>query len=833
VSSKIDKYAGNVEHARGRRILAALVIALMSGAIVAATATAIVSTTNRVSRASTRSLSGQIAKCRKKFPGTTKGQRKAKHRCIEKAKETSQEGGHHGHKNPGGSTGSNPPSIPTPTPTPSPTPSPTIPDTAIDSAPPGLIARRDIRFSFHSDPSGDSFQCSLNGAAWSACASPKTYSSLADGSYEFAVRALDGESVDPTPATASLKVEATPPQTTITSSPSGRIPIGTVSVDFSSNQVDASFECSLDGQSFSSCASPYELPSPSPGPHDLEVRAVNAAGVADPSPDSAAWSSVEARHDLCGSIGHDTTIGPDYAAVYVLTCHVAVEEGVTLSVEPGAIVKGGPFNDSCDPPFGIHCALFVAGILHAVGTPAEPITFTSINDNSIGGSTGSGSPQAGDWEGIASYGGEATIDLEHARVDYATTGVWAYGEGTTVVKDDAFASQSESAAVIADSASAPTLEDNSSNGSGAGHAAYSVESSVLDADLLGANSASGDGIPVVQIAGSLGKSSTLAAQPASWEVGREPGSGPLSVPAGKTLTVAPGAIVKGGPFNDSCDPPFGIHCALFVAGTLHAVGTPAEPITFTSINDNSIGGSTGSGSPQAGDWEGIASYGGEATIDLEHARVDYATTGVWAYGEGGAAVRGELTHNSSDIRTCDWNSNCSVDAAYVDWGVEEGPASPELVCGAVAISPYLHDGSTHETGSIPKNCDGSPNPWEALDTGQQSFNEGVAQTESTCAELGDDVCEVISSAFSCLSGAFDLGASQLPFALPNPFSGGASGSEWQSAASTLGSAGAKWLSDSADPVVADIGEVASRGFQIVGLAGTFSTMASAYSQCAP
>ena len=34
-------------------------------------------------------------------------------------------------------------------------------------------------------------------------------------------------------------------------------------------------------------------------------------------------------------------------------------------------------------------------------------------------------------------------------------------------------------------------------------------------------------------------------------------------------------------------------------------GTSAKPITFTSINDNSVGGTTGTGSPSADDWYGI------------------------------------------------------------------------------------------------------------------------------------------------------------------------------------------------------------------------------------
>lgn len=77
--------------------------------------------------------------------------------------------------------------------------------------------------------------------------------------------------------------------TSITSRPSGAST--TTSVAFSSNDDEATFQCKLDDGAFEVCASPKEYPGLAEGSsHTVEVRAVNPAGVADPTPATRTWT---------------------------------------------------------------------------------------------------------------------------------------------------------------------------------------------------------------------------------------------------------------------------------------------------------------------------------------------------------------------------------------------------------------------------------------------------------------------------------------------------------------------------------------------------------------
>jgi hypothetical protein len=94
-----------------------------------------------------------------------------------------------------------------------PGPPPTAPpDTAIASGPASTTTDTSASFTFTSSPAGASFECSLDGAAFTACSSPQSYSGLTVATHTFQVRAVDASgNADPSPATATWTVESPPP----------------------------------------------------------------------------------------------------------------------------------------------------------------------------------------------------------------------------------------------------------------------------------------------------------------------------------------------------------------------------------------------------------------------------------------------------------------------------------------------------------------------------------------------------------------------------------------------------------------------------------------------
>ncbi|MDX6484081.1 MAG: hypothetical protein QOE95_1852, partial [Gaiellaceae bacterium] len=92
----------------------------------------------------------------------------------------------------------------------------TPPDTTIVTQPGDPSNEAAPTFTFSASEPGSTFECSLDGAAFAPCSSPDVVASLADGTHDFAVRAIDpAGNTDASPATWTWLTDLTPPTATM------------------------------------------------------------------------------------------------------------------------------------------------------------------------------------------------------------------------------------------------------------------------------------------------------------------------------------------------------------------------------------------------------------------------------------------------------------------------------------------------------------------------------------------------------------------------------------------------------------------------------------------
>ena len=149
--------------------------------------------------------------------------------------------------------------------------------------------------------SPSTFECKLDGpgattGTYATCTSPRPYSSLADGTYTFSVRATDAAgNLDQTPATRSFTVDTAAPQTTINTGPTGPTGSNAPSFGFSSSETPSTFECKLDGPgattgTYAVCTTPRAYSALADGTYTFSVRATDAAGNQDATPDTRSFT---------------------------------------------------------------------------------------------------------------------------------------------------------------------------------------------------------------------------------------------------------------------------------------------------------------------------------------------------------------------------------------------------------------------------------------------------------------------------------------------------------------------------------------------------------------
>jgi len=290
-----------------------------------------------------------------------------------------------------------------------------------------------------------------------------------------------------------------------------------------------------------------------------------------------------------GTIGVDTTWTT--GSVYHLQSDVVVAEGIALTIQPGAVIKASP-----------QVSLFVRGTLNARGTSGSKIVFTSLQDDQYGGDTdGDGAatpPQPGNWGWVQfeDSSQDAASFIEHAVIRYG--GLEQFG-----------------------CCSAPRW----------GGIVLSNAQPTLANITFEANTVNGVGIP----GGAKQATATVSGE-------RWANTGmvyvvhdDLVLAPGFKLTIAPGMIVK-----------LAGRTSIVVQGALDTRGTAEDPITFTSLNDDAVGGDTDNdgpttpAAPEDWGWIEYSATSDDGASYVQHAVIRYG--GLEQFGCCSAPRRGAI-----------------------------------------------------------------------------------------------------------------------------------------------------------------------------------------------
>jgi hypothetical protein len=113
---------------------------------------------------------------------------------------------------------------------------------------------------------------------------------LADGTYTARAEQADAAGNTGTSNPRTFSVDATAPDTQLTSGPSGSTTATTAAFAFTGSDAGSTFECRLDGGAWSACSSPRSYSGLGTGSHKFDVRAADAVGNTDATPASRTWT---------------------------------------------------------------------------------------------------------------------------------------------------------------------------------------------------------------------------------------------------------------------------------------------------------------------------------------------------------------------------------------------------------------------------------------------------------------------------------------------------------------------------------------------------------------
>lgn len=409
------------------------------------------------------------------------------------------------------------------------------------------------------------------------------------------------------------------------------------------------------------------------------------------------------RIDRVGGVG-PYQIAPAMAlngsGVFLITANISAN--VDLQLMPGVVFK---FTGPWEMNMGLRLA--------ASGLPTNPVVFTSAADNSYGGNSlgpgASANPAKGDWKGLRFGSGADTTELVDTVVRYAGAGSVAaivLSDADILMKRVTVRDCLGDAVDIGGNSSPSIVDCNFIDNCGTTFTGMTWAALGRMRDNTSIGGPSGDVLvmdnPFVEGHVTInrycypGNHIIVAASPIV-EI--------ASAIATNSLSFGPGVVLKAA--NSSIYMRLNQFSRIF--------GTGRDPVVFTSVNDDTVGGSStySSGSPSPGDWIGVVGHFSTSvprTPQAEHLVVRWA-------GASASGIGGVLGAQSAGIQGLFSTMNsCRVEHC-VDFGMFLGPGTYSNMVA------FANGGTGISAGYVP--CS-DPNPSNCL-TGSTFYHATVTQ----------------------------------------------------------------------------------------------------------
>ncbi|MFG0320515.1 MAG: hypothetical protein ACF8XB_24805, partial [Planctomycetota bacterium JB042] len=298
-----------------------------------------------------------------------------------------------------------------------------------------------------------------------------------------------------------------------------------------------------------------------------------------------------------GDLDAAFSLGPAPAfngtGAFILSGTITVGTSGSLTLGSGVVLKADP---------ATHPEIRVFGVLACDGQPGAEVVLTSLRDDAHGGDLNADgaatAPAPGDWDGVKLFQSSDASTLKHTRIRYAGR------NGLRSLLLDGSDAALTSCVVEHGGGPALAAKDSAPTVSGCAFDHCAGAAPVIDLPLesvagFTANTAQGNAHgDSMRFAGStVSGALTVKKENALNGDGVFVFDGTAVIANGGAMTVEPGVTFK-----------FASDDALWVSGTLAAVGTDLERIAFTSLADDHQGIDTGNDGPTTGtpgDWEGI------------------------------------------------------------------------------------------------------------------------------------------------------------------------------------------------------------------------------------